>query len=95
MVTWLLCANAAGRCHERLGGTSGNPCATATAIAALCIVRGYAYSGPFYVFTEVVLVRLCRTPSPQGQCQEEGYQSYQGSETQTLTGHHVMVTYDN
>jgi hypothetical protein len=40
-------------------------------------------------------VRLCRTPSPQGQCQEEGYQSYQGSEIQTLTGHHVMVTYDN
>ena len=44
VVTWLLCANAAGRCHERLGGTSGNPCATATAIAALCIARGYAYS---------------------------------------------------
>ena len=36
VVTWLLCANAAGRRHERLGGTSGNPCATATAIAALC-----------------------------------------------------------
>ena len=44
VVTWLLCANAAGRCHEHLGGTSGNPCATATAIAALCIARAYIYS---------------------------------------------------
>ena len=44
VVTWLLCANAAGRCHERLGGTSGNPWATATAIAALCIARAYAYT---------------------------------------------------
>ena len=34
-------------------------------------------------------------PVLKEQCQEEGYQSYQGSETQTLTGHHVMVTYDN
>ena len=43
VVTWLLCANAAGRCHERLGGTSGNPWAAVTAIAALCIVRVYIY----------------------------------------------------
>ena len=44
VVTWLLCANAAGRRHERLGGTSGNPCATATTIAAVCVARGYAYT---------------------------------------------------
>ena len=44
LVTWLLCANAAGRCHERLGGTSGNPCATATAIAVVCIARAYVYT---------------------------------------------------
>ena len=48
VVTWLLCTNAAGRCHQRLGGTSGNPPATAAAIVALRIARGYAYSGvPF------------------------------------------------
>ena len=29
----------------RPGGTSGNPWATATAIAALCIARGYIYTG--------------------------------------------------
>ena len=42
----LLCATtvAAGRCHELLGGTSGNPPATATVIAALCIARGYIYT---------------------------------------------------
>ena len=45
VVTWLLCANAAGRCHERLGGTSGNPPATAAAIAALRIARAYTYTG--------------------------------------------------
>ena len=56
VVTWLLCANAAGRCHERLGGTSGNPPATATAIAALCIARAYIYpERSFFYFTEVVL----------------------------------------
>ena len=44
VVTWLLCANAAGRCHERLGGTSGNPRATATAIAVVCIARAYVYT---------------------------------------------------
>ena len=44
VVTWLLCANAAGRCHERLGGTSGNPCATATTIAVARVARGYAYT---------------------------------------------------
>ena len=44
VVTWLLCANAAGRYHERLGGTSGNPCATVTTIAAVCVARGYAYT---------------------------------------------------
>ena len=44
VVTWLLCANAADRCHERLGGTTGNPCATVTTIAAFCIARGYAYT---------------------------------------------------
>ena len=49
LVTWLLCANAAGRCHERLGGTSGNPWATATAIAGFCIARAYVY--PVVPFT--------------------------------------------
>ena len=44
VVTWLLCANAAGRCHERLGGTSGNPWAAATTIAAVCIARGVGAS---------------------------------------------------
>jgi len=39
VVTWLLCAKAAGRCHQRLGGTSGNPPATAEAIAAVRIAR--------------------------------------------------------
>ena len=39
VVTWLLCASASGRCHQRLGGTSGNPPATAAAIAALRIAR--------------------------------------------------------
>ena len=49
VVTWLLCANAAGRCHERLGGTSANPWATATAIAGFCIARAYVY--PVVPFT--------------------------------------------
>ena len=44
VVTWLLCANAAGRCYERLGGTSGNPQATPTAIAVVCIARAYVYT---------------------------------------------------
>ena len=44
VVTWLLCAKAAGRCHQRLGGTSGNPPATAGTIAELCIVRAYTYT---------------------------------------------------
>ena len=44
VVTWLLCTNAAGRCHQRLGGTSGNPPATAAAIAAFCIARAYIYT---------------------------------------------------
>ena len=44
VVTWPLCASASGRCHQRLGGTSGNPPATAGTIGAPCIVR--AYVGP-------------------------------------------------
>ena len=54
VVTWPLCASASGRCHQRLGGTSGNPPATAGTIAALCIVRAYIYRACFYYFTEVV-----------------------------------------
>ena len=49
VVTWLLCANAAGRCHERLGGTSGNPPATARTIGALCIVRAYSIHIPEFI----------------------------------------------
>lgn len=55
VVTWLLCANAAGRCHQRLGGTSGNPPATAAAITAVRIARAYLCTGVFFYFTEVVL----------------------------------------
>ena len=51
VVTWPLCASASGRCHQRLGGTSGNPPATAGTIGAPCIVRAYVgpnlRTGPF------------------------------------------------
>ena len=56
VVTWLLCANAAGRCHERLGGTSGNPPATAAAIAER------RSRSSFYYFTEVVMKHMAQLP---------------------------------
>ena len=59
LVTWLLCANAAGRCHERLGGTSGNPWATATTIAVPCIARRYMYSEPSFTTLRTSIVTGC------------------------------------